>query len=398
MARRAVNNFYDYAVQTDQDLNMMLKSMLIDDNGTAADIERLVSEVLSDPENPLYDNAVLNLLETDPSKRVGEVPNNIKLRNNDRKVYEQNTIIYAFRTLKAQISPDLYRKIVITSILQSGLNNSNISFTSLIPYEDFQSIYNETLSTLNKNANLYDFYELGMFERNNWVANNDIVNSLRAVWIQQRNGEYVYNPAMAYLPKNVKAAVAAGTIPQVMTIKAGTRVSEKDYVVYNWNNPTFSKKEKAEMAAKGDFSFINKGLFKKVYDSFGDPLIHTYTRKGDTEAQVYFVYKHINALGDGYRAQEYYTGARPSVFDNGTVKAVEKNNLAIIKAWKGKAQVKPAPVTASKKVLVTKKGNIVTLSLGGATQFNVADINVPMLLNLGYTEEKAGQILKLICK
>ena len=398
VSRRAVNNFYDYAVQTDQGLNMLLKSMLIDENGTASQVENFVTEVLSDPNHPLYDNAVVNLLETDPSKRVGDVPNNIKLRNNDRKVYEQNTIIYAFRELKAAIDPNLYRKIVITSILQSGLNNSQISFTSLIPYEDFQLIYNETLSTLNKNGNLMDFWRLGMFERNNWGANNDIVNSLRAVWIQQRNGEYVYNPAMAYLPKNVKAAVAAGTIPQVMTIKEGTRVGQQDYVVYNWNNPTFSKQERKEMASKGDFSFVNKGLFVKVYDAFGTPLLHTYTRKGETTPQVYFVYKHVNALGDGYRAQEYYTGARPSVFDNGTLKAEEKDNLAIIDAWKGKAQVRPAPKSTGKGVLVTKKGDTVQLSLGGSKVFNVADINVPMLLDLGYTEERAGEILKIICK
>ena len=84
MSRRAVNE-YDYAVQIDQQLNMMLKSMLVDDNGTAAEVDNFVTEVLSDPNNPLYGNAVVNLLETDPSKRAGDTPNNLKLRNNKER-------------------------------------------------------------------------------------------------------------------------------------------------------------------------------------------------------------------------------------------------------------------------------------------------------------------------
>ena len=345
---------------------------------------------------------VVRLLESDPNKRVGDVANNIKLRNNDRKVYEQNSIIYSFRQLKDYLSADskLYDQIVITSVLQSGLNNSPISFTSLLPYEDFQKIYNQTLSTLEKNPNLNDFYELGMFERNNWSAGSGIVPSKKAPWIETTQGKR-YNPGMLYLPKNIKASTATRAIPQLVTIGTGTREGQSDYITYNWNNGDFTAKQRKEMASKGDFSFINKGLFKKV-KGFNEDFIHSYEQKKTGRLMEYFVYKHINALGDSYRAQEYYMTSRPSVFDNGLLKAEEKQDSTIIAAWKGQSNVNVRPVanknnTSDSNELVTKKGKVFKLSLSNAT-YSQGAINPILLTDLGYTQEQAGEILEQICK
>ena len=131
-----------------------------------------------------------------------------------------------------------------------------------------------------------------------------------------------------------------------------------------------------------------------------DPFIHSYTRKGETKPQLYFVYKHVNALGDGYRAKEYYTGPRPSVFDNGTVKADEKSDSLIMEAFNNKAKTRPTPTQtiAPSKIMVSKKGDIIQLSRTGSREFNISEINIPMLLDLGYTEDQAGEIFKLICK
>ena len=381
---------------------MFLKALLVDKNGTASKIDSFVENVLGNPNHPLYENQVVRLLESDPNKRVGDVANNIKLRNNDRKVYEQNSIIYSFRQLKDYLSADskLYDQIVITSVLQSGLNNSPISFTSLLPYEDFQKIYNQTLSTLEKNPNLNDFYELGMFERNNWSAGSGIVPSKKAPWIETIQGKR-YNPGMLYLPKNIKASTATRAIPQLVTIGTGTREGQSDYITYSWNNGNFTAKQRKEMASKGDFSFINKALFKKV-KSFNEDFIHSYVQKKTGRLMEYFVYKHINALGDSYRAQEYYMTSRPSVFDNGLLKAEEKQDNTIIAAWKGQSNVTVRPVanknnTSDSNELVTKKGKSFKLSLSNAT-YSQGAINPILLTDLGYTQEQAGEILEQICK
>ena len=68
-------------------------------------------------------------------------------------------------------------------------------------------------------------------------------------------------------------------IPQVMTLSTGSRAAQSEYVMFSWNNPTFSAQERKEMASKGDFSFINKGLFRKVrVNEDGNPFIHSYQR------------------------------------------------------------------------------------------------------------------------
>jgi hypothetical protein len=63
------------------------------------------------------------------------------------------------------------------------------------------------------------------------------------------------------------------------------------------------------MKADGDLSYVRKGLFRKVIQpSTQTPLLS----KGKG-----YVYKQINAWGDGIRANEYYDHARKSVFNNG---------------------------------------------------------------------------------
>jgi hypothetical protein len=73
----------------------------------------------------------------------------------------------------------------------------------------------------------------------------------------------------------------------------------------------------------GDLSFINKALFVKVYydNEKTDPVI---LKEGKYEN---FVYKMVNAWGDGFRANEFYNTERTSVFDNGFVPVKEGSYL-----------------------------------------------------------------------
>jgi hypothetical protein len=107
----------------------------------------------------------------------------------------------------------------------------------------------------------------------------------------------------------------SGKIPQVIKIYAMSSQSKSDIMVYSWE--VGSPKEKREMRAKGDFSFIRKGLFKKVYRGEGkeDPLIYN-----DKRGNPQYIYKMVNAWGDSFRANEFYDHARKSVIDNGFLK------------------------------------------------------------------------------
>ena len=409
IARKATNSLFDYAVQTDQKLNLQLSKYLVENNGVAGKVNKFVTDVLKDPNHPLAENQVIQMLDTDPSKRVGKTPNNIKLRNNNTKIYDQNSVISGFREIKDYLattdSDSLYKEIVITAILQSGLDVSPISFTQLLPYEDFASIYNPSLSKLEKISNLDSFVTLGMFERNNW-NNADIVPQIKAptIYYKDRFGikQKQENPGMEFLSQSIKNEIAKGNIPQLLQLPIRHLYENKDYISYTWQNKSFTAKQRKEMAQKGDFSFINKGLFKKVkYGELGYEGVPLTTQ--DKKGRDYVIFKHVNALGDGFRAQEYYNTAQESVFDNGYLKAKEKSNEVIIETWENQDQKQVnnnsfMDYTTERPWLTQTQGDQVRLGKVPQNIYKKEDINAQMLTEIGYNEEQIGKILKQICK
>jgi hypothetical protein len=377
LGQKAQNDLFDWAVQNDQNFNEDLRTTLIEDGGYAKDIIDFVNKVKEDPKHPLYNNHVINIIEIDSSKKASvNTPNNIKVKGLDNKVYDQNNIIYAFREIREHLNSQnqltgennqLYNNLVTLAVLQSGLSNSPISFTSVIPYEDFEKIYNKTLSKLESIPNLDDFYNIGVFQRNNW-SNDDVVPYKRAVWIESKaTGRRSYNPSMAFLSAPVKEAVSENVIPPVMTQSINSREASSDFIVYTWEKreDLLTKEEmqaykdsveqaglkgkrapklsdvinakKTEMRKSGDYSFINKGLFQKVKDKYGTPLVTT-QKSGD-----YFVYKAVNAWGDSYRANEFYDVDKKSVFDNGFMQVEDVDNDVIITKFLEKSTKKTAP-------------------------------------------------------
>ena len=387
VARKAVNDLFDWAVQTNQGLNLQIQETLLSDKGVASEVVAFIDEVKKDSKHPLYNNQIVNLLEVRPSRKGGETtPNNVSLKNTDNKVYDQNNIIYSFRELREalQDKTDLYNKLVTLAILQSGLNNSPISFTSLIPYEDFARVYNKTLPIIENLPNLNDFYELGIFQRNNW-SDDDVVTYNRLFSMYDNYGELKY-PSVDYLPSNVKKAIANDEIPQVITQKIGKVGGE--YIVASWNKK-LSRQKIAQMRKAGDYSYINKGLFKQVFDADGDPLITT-----DKKKNQYFVYKAINALGDSFRANEFYASAQQSIIDNGMMKVNEVMDAQVVAVFEG---MKPTPSSSpSSNVLFTKEKGKYRLADGNL--YDADQINAEMLLAMGYSEQRAGQIINIKCK
>ena len=321
VAQKAVADLFDWAVQIDRKLNTKITEILLSDNNAASQINEFVDQVRNNKKHKLYDNQAVKLLEQLPSSVKGGV-NNIKIKNKTNKVYDQNEIINGFREMKAFLGDDpLYGKIVRLAVLQSGLSKSPISFTSLLPYEDFEAIYNKTLSTLETMSNLNDFYTLGVFQRNNW-NNDNIVPYRKAKFKQNNSGEWFYSNAVNMKNKTVEEATNLGRIPQLMKLSSLARDANKDYIVYSWE--LGSKQEKTEMRKRGDYSYIKKALFQKIYDGT-IPL---------SEKNFYgtptYIYKHINAWGDGMRANEFYNVSRKSVIPNGFEEAMEVQDEDIL--------------------------------------------------------------------
>jgi len=423
LSRKAVSDFFDWAVQTkggNESINKDIARILLEEGGIGEEVTNFVKSVKRNPEHELYDNEIINIIEVVPSKLSGEGhPTNIKIKGLDNKVYDQNNIIFAFRELRNYLKgqnkseSNIYDKLKLLAVLQSGLSTSPISFTNLIPYEDFSEIYSKVLDKLEELPKMEDFYNLGVFQRNNW-NNDDIVPTKSAI----KTFMGVYNPAMKYLPKNVKAEIAEGNIPPVLSVSTLSPEGKSEYIVYTWKEIPKGMKE-STMREEGDFSFLKKGLFKKVYDLRDLEYIHSSNDKD------YFVYKAVNAWGDGFRAQEFYDDARESVIDNGFIKVDETGDTAVINTFS-----KPGKKTLSSKISDASKNkrklkqnlfeqtdediplsdvddssddklfldinnvNVLSLQLRDGNVYLVSDITNQMMTDMGYTPSEIGKFIK----
>ena len=398
IAQKAVADLFDWVVQSDVTtkanvrLNSYIESALLNDDNYVRQINDFVEKVRSNKRHTLYNNQIIKILEPILSDKVNGV-DNLKIKSRDNKIYDQNMVIYAFKELKNYLSADnqeLYNKLVTVAVLQSGLSRSPISFTSLLPYEDFKKIYNEVLSKLETIPNLEDFYKLNVFERNNW-NDDDLIPHARAKLFQAGSGDWYYNTNMNFLPGDIQYAVAKGKIPQVLTMSMFTREGTSDIIVYSWEDESISLNERKEMRKKGDYSFIKKGLFKKVKDQFGEPLI------GGSEAFPSYVYQAINAWGDSFRANEFYSTARKSKIDNGFIKVKEVSPSDIIAYFIGREGLAktenentPQPVSTS----VDETSDLINIK---GREYEKAAVNEKLLSSLGFTPIEIGKILKSLC-
>jgi hypothetical protein len=211
------------------------------------------------------------------------------------------------------------------------------------------------------------FYELGVFQKNNW-NNDDIVPREKAKYIPSLK---VYNPAMEYLPPNIKSEVAKGNLPKILTMSVNTRSSNFEHITYSYevevpvteqdrkkigittkNIYEAQKQKKDYMRKKGDYSFIKKGLFRKVKnEKTGKYLIHSYTNSNG-ELKEYFVYKLVNAWGDSYRANEFYDYERSSIIENGMMKTEYIDDSIIVDAFVNKKK------SLSQRLSSAERGNI----------------------------------------
>jgi len=351
VARKAVSDFFDWVMQNNSDVPKVnfLKRLMLDENSGVKMVKDFKDGIARDKNHPMYNNIIIGkkgILNAEISDRLGATPDNLMLTNKDNKVYDQNLIIEGFRELREYLKSsgrnDVYQNIVGVSLLQSGLSTSKISFTSLLPYEDFVKQYNDTLSMMESlgKVRLMDFYDLNVFERNNW-SDDDIVPHESAP-PPKRNafGGTTYNTKMKFdkgSTKNVQKAINEGKIPNLLRLNARSRAADSEFVVYSWEVMDASiltedeikagmsiVAKKRQMKSEGDFSFIKKGLFKKVYYPMDETPVTTSFSTQDGKIVTQFVYKMINAWGDSFRAKELYSLAVPSKIDNGFVKVEEK--------------------------------------------------------------------------
>lgn len=167
---------------------------------------------------------------------------NVKQFSKKMSVYESNQLTEAYSELY-NLAPGLADDLTKLAILQSGIANSPISFTSIIPADKFFEIASKAINiaAISENSNLGDFIDL--FYQNNY-SNNDLVRKL----------------------PNWKLNKDAHINGDKLTFEKNDNFYSNDFYlkVITVDN-SISKKEREEMQARGENIFETR-LYKKTGD------------------------------------------------------------------------------------------------------------------------------------
>ncbi len=344
-SQRAVAALFDWSIQT-EGLNRQIESILLGDENVARQMTEFIDTI--NDSHPLAGNHVIKLLRADFSDNNKKNVNNLYLKNKDNKTYDQNQLIYAFKELKEYLKgqgrAELYDRLVNLSVLQSGLTESRISFTASLPYEDVRRVYNDILFGLEGNTKISVFRDINAFERNYWNFDDIVPHKKAKGRMNYFTGEYEYNKNMKFGP-DINKAIKEGKLPKLVKISNLSKEAKNDVIVYSWEEVPEGM-SKSEMIKAGDYSYIKKGLFKKVKLKDGS----YFTRPG-YKGSFDYVYQAINAWGDGVNANEFYDTPQKSKISNGFIEVDEKLRLEDVvytyftkseeKALPSKSQIKP---------------------------------------------------------
>jgi hypothetical protein len=257
IAAKVKASFIDYIFQTKTDLPIRLKELLV--NPDTAVVGELAKARKAYP-----DMQILQQLTQAASTRVGGAKS-VKLKANLKDAYDENLYTEMMRELRDNpATTALYNNLVDLAILQ-GTYQSAISIKNIIPIEDYAKKVENAISSAASDLNLDNFSTSGAFERNNW-NDDDIVPRAKARWSKNYfTGEKEYNKNMTKIPMALRLAIEAGDVPVVVKMPVSSREGRRDVIAYSWKDMGFTKAEVEQDLKEGNYNYMNKGLFQKVY-------------------------------------------------------------------------------------------------------------------------------------
>lgn len=296
---RAVHSYIDYLVQVKNrlggvELNKRLGELLLGPDSTAKRLSQKKKELKGDIKST-FNNVLANLSPSSKGTNAADIKN-IALYKKPTTGLEKDLFTEALQELGNNPNTEsLYQRIVLTSALQTGSRPGIGSFNELIPHADYLKYTDQVLKTANI-ADAENFNKTKGFYRNNW--REDIVVPKVTPRIDKFGTRYVpyYDTTGNAILENIvpqRAKEQGMEFPKLL--KVGSQSNNAKYpVVKVWEKP----KETG-----GDWKIK---LFEQVKNADGTP----YTvGEGDF---TNYLYKQINAWGDGTKMQEYYDVPQPS--------------------------------------------------------------------------------------
>jgi len=311
----------DYITQTGvvaggKTLNGFINSLLLSNNPVA----RYLKAIQDSGNLTLTSNPIIQNLRANLDYREGK-PSNIELIEKDNDSYTSNIWTDALRELadsQQVISIDdnpkndlsvgqIYRRMVLASILQSGTKRSSISFTHLIPNEHYSVLIKDAVRE--GKADMDNFYDKNILYRSNW-EDNTLVPIVPSVPEDVFDEFGNISTRRTYPGFNSKGFIQHIKDQGIENVSKVLKLS-----AFDWKDKKVVKtiEFKKDLETK-QITERKIRLFQRVdtwsADAGVTPLIASKKEilEGDfMESKVeYAVFKEINKWGDGAKVQEYY--------------------------------------------------------------------------------------------
>jgi hypothetical protein len=342
IATKLQASLLDYITQVNGQgqLNTLIQLLLLSGDSVAAELAKVKERLPADA--TLAQNVVLKNLQPLYDDSSPAEPKNIKLTEKAYDAYTYNLYTEAMRELRDNIhTAAMYKRLLQLSLIQSGVRRSPISFTDIIPVEDYAPYLQQAVQTLESNATIRYFAENYAFQRMNWWDER-VVPTIEPVEI--RNSLGAWYPLFSVPPRLFKnLGIERRSTYDFIQLNSHFQARELNYPVVKVRqsaiNPStgapYTPQEEAEMRKNGDYSFLVYKLYQKVLGS--DPANPTtalsYPAADRSRPWArYIIYKQINGWGKPGLVQEYYDTVRPSILPS-NLKVQEFTDAQIVGAF-----------------------------------------------------------------
>ncbi len=278
-----VNDLINFVIQNwgfidsrgESKINDLKKNLFTGDNSIAKRLlaiktDKNPTKEVKEQQDNLIVKELFSLINSLKGKNIKQQQDNIKLFSRRLDTFTSNSLTQSFRELY-DLNPELTRDIYRLGVLQSGLNNSAITYLGLIPYE----YYNELVKTAFDN-----------FNKKNWVEN---LKDFKALFISNNTN----NPSVRKYLANMEEE--AGVPWFEFTTILGNNQFGKDYELNAFDKKQENTKEDKKAVdeffagsqfGEGDIEDKNNEQGSKIDSNLSENDILNSTVKNKTDVEL----------------------------------------------------------------------------------------------------------------
>jgi len=308
-------------------LGEWIKELILNDKS----VPYYMDKIKESSDKRLANNPFIQNISVEVDPRTGQ-PSSIKIKQKDYDTYTSNVLSDSLRNLRndgtvieGKKVSDIYKNLVMYSVLKSGVDRTPTSFNHLIPAEDYSPLVSGALG--NVDESIRAFYDNNVLYRTNWNDDTLVPRVARTGYMNEQTGD------MSFLypfvrSKKILQGFAEGEKPKILKL---------DHFQYNTLKAV--KTVDFEKDAKGKITGKKVSLFKRLDAEEGvpfmsitkridpeDPVKQDGSAKYIEETHAYFV--EINKWGSPDKVNEFYDDRVESeLADNQKIKEYDDDRI-----------------------------------------------------------------------